>query len=60
LPSKRIVGAVVQATYSGAVKSFLVNFKVNACEMLSPKLLDRKTDGFGGERKSSVPHVLST
>jgi hypothetical protein len=59
MPCEGIVGAVVQATYSGAVKSLLVNFKEDACQAPSSKFLDRETDSLGGERKSSVPHVLS-
>src|SRR5207248_2838694 len=55
-PGKRIVVAVVQATYSGAVESFLADFKVDAGEMLSSKLLDRKTNGLSGDCKSSVAH----
>jgi hypothetical protein len=59
MPSERIVSTVVQATYCGAVKSFLVNFKEDPRETLSSELLDREADRFGGERKSPVPHVLS-
>jgi hypothetical protein len=54
--SQWILGAFVQSTYSVAVESLLVDFKIRAQEILKRKLLDCKANRFRGPAKSLITH----
>jgi len=54
--SQWILGAFVQSTYSIAVESLLVDFKIRAQEIRGRKLLDCKANRFRGPAKSLIAH----
>src|ERR1700730_14862894 len=50
--------AFIQATYSAAVESRLIDFQVSTRQQLRRELLDHETDGVRSTDKSSVPNRL--